>query len=139
MDKDWIIALWEQHLGAELFAKDIDATMATMTGDPYVNHVPTMTGGVGAAELRRFYAHHFISRQPNDFEVVPVSRTVGLWPSEGQGPQPVVDAARGLLLLSGPDLEQALWAVRCHLFDGLEQDRPDIGSEFHSMLVGGVK
>jgi len=77
MDKDRIIALWEQHLGAELFAKDIDATMATMTGDPYVNHVPTMTGGVGAAELRRFYAHHFISRQPNDFEVVPVSRTVG--------------------------------------------------------------
>src|SRR5260370_4912362 len=77
MDKDKIIALWEQHLGAELFAKDIDATMATMTGDPYVNHVPTMTGGVGAAELRRFYAHHFISRQPNDFEVVPVSRTVG--------------------------------------------------------------
>ena len=77
MDKDKIIALWEQHLGAELFAKDIDATMATMTGDPYVNHVPTMTGGVGAAELRRFYAHHFISRQPEDFEVVPVSRTVG--------------------------------------------------------------
>jgi carboxymethylenebutenolidase len=77
MDKDKIIALWEQHLGAELFAKDVDATMATMTDDPYVNHVPTMTGGVGAAELRRFYAHHFIPRQPDDFEVVAVSRTVG--------------------------------------------------------------
>src|SRR3979411_1946215 len=77
MDKDKIIALWEQHLGAELFAKGVDATMATMTDDPYVNHVPTMTGGVGAAELRRFYAHHFISRQADDFEVVPVSRTVG--------------------------------------------------------------
>src|SRR4030081_3701026 len=77
MDKDKIVALWEQHLGAELFAKDVDATMATMTDDPYVNHVPTMTGGVGAAELRRFYAHHFIPRQPDDFEVVPVSRTVG--------------------------------------------------------------
>ena len=77
MDKDKIIALWEQHLGAELFAKDVDATMATMTCDPYVNHVPTMTGGVGASELRRFYAHHFITRQPGDFEVVPVSRTVG--------------------------------------------------------------
>src|SRR5580704_5600809 len=71
MDKDKIIALWEQHLGAELFAKDVDATMATMTCDPYVNHVPTMTGGVGASELRRFYAHHFITRQPGDFEVVP--------------------------------------------------------------------
>jgi carboxymethylenebutenolidase len=74
MDKDKIIALWEQHLGTELFAKDVDATM---TCDPYLNHVPTMTGGVGASELRRFYAHHFITRQPGDFEVVPVSRTVG--------------------------------------------------------------
>src|SRR5260221_3250969 len=77
MDKDKIIALWEQHLGAELFAKDVDATMATMTGDPYVNHVPTMTGGVGAPEFRRFYAHHFIPRQPADFEVVPISPTFG--------------------------------------------------------------
>jgi carboxymethylenebutenolidase len=77
MDKDKIIALWEQNLGAELCAKDVDATMATMTCDPHVNHVPTMTGGVGASELRRFYAHHFITRHPGDFEVVPVSRTVG--------------------------------------------------------------
>jgi carboxymethylenebutenolidase len=77
MDKDTIIALWEQHLGAELSAKDVDATMATMTSDPYVNHVPTMTGGIGASELRRFYAHHFITRQPGDLEIVPISRTVG--------------------------------------------------------------
>jgi carboxymethylenebutenolidase len=77
MDKDKIITLWEQHLGVELFAKDVDATMATMTSDPYVNHVPTMTGGVGSSELRRFYAHQFITRQPDDFEVVPISWTVG--------------------------------------------------------------
>ncbi len=77
MDKDKMIALWEQHLGAELVARDVDATMATMTPDPYVNHVPTMTGGVGASELRRFYAHHFITRQPDDFEVLPIGRTVG--------------------------------------------------------------
>ena len=25
-----IISIWEQHLGSELFAKDVDATMATM-------------------------------------------------------------------------------------------------------------
>ena len=36
-----------------------------------------MTGGVGAKELRRFYAHHFITVNPDDMEVVPVSRTVG--------------------------------------------------------------
>ena len=51
MDKDKIIALWEQHLGAELFAKEVETTM---TSDSYVNHVPTMTGGVEASELRRF-------------------------------------------------------------------------------------
>jgi len=72
-----IIAIWERHLGSELFARDVDATMATMTDDPYVNHVPTMTGGVGARELRRFYARHFITVNPDDMEVVPISRTVG--------------------------------------------------------------
>ncbi|UIJ73458.1 nuclear transport factor 2 family protein [Aurantimonas sp. HBX-1] len=72
-----LVEVWEKHLGAELYSKDIDGTMATMVDDPYVNHVPTMTGGVGAKELRRFYAHHFITVQPEDLEVTPVSRTVG--------------------------------------------------------------
>lgn len=77
MEESDLVALWEQHLGAELIAKDVDTTMSTMVDEPYVNHVPTMTGGVGAKELRRFYAHHFITVQPNDMELTPVSRTVG--------------------------------------------------------------
>jgi carboxymethylenebutenolidase len=77
MQKDDLIRVWEEHLASELIAKDVEATMATMTDAPYVNHVPTLTGGVGAKELRRFYAHHFIPVQPDDMEVVPVSRTVG--------------------------------------------------------------
>jgi carboxymethylenebutenolidase len=77
VEKADLIKVWEQHLSAELFTKSIDATMATMTEDPCVNHVPTLTGGVGAKEVRRFYAHHFIPVQPEDMEVVPVSRTVG--------------------------------------------------------------
>jgi carboxymethylenebutenolidase len=77
VEKTDLIRVWEQHLGSELFTKDVDATMATMTDDPYVNHVPTLTGGVGAKELRRFYTHHFIPVQPEDMEVIPVSRTVG--------------------------------------------------------------
>ena len=36
MDKDRLFVRWEAHLGAELFAKDVDATMNTMTPDPYV-------------------------------------------------------------------------------------------------------
>jgi carboxymethylenebutenolidase len=77
MDKIGLVARWDAHMGAELFAKDADATMDTMTANPYVNHVPTMTGGVGAAELRRFYKYHFIPCLPDDLEIVPVSRTVG--------------------------------------------------------------
>jgi carboxymethylenebutenolidase len=48
-----------------------------MVAEPYVNHVPTMTGGSGGRELRRFYAEHFISRLPKDTRIVPISRTVG--------------------------------------------------------------
>jgi carboxymethylenebutenolidase len=36
-----------------------------------------MTGGVGFDKLRDFYANHFIGVNPPDFELVPVSRTVG--------------------------------------------------------------
>ncbi|MBP0615776.1 nuclear transport factor 2 family protein [Jiella mangrovi] len=72
-----LVEVWDQHLGAELSAKDVDMTMATMVDEPHVNHVPTMTGGVGASEVRRFYAHHFITVQPDDLELIPVSRTIG--------------------------------------------------------------
>src|ERR1700729_2041468 len=48
MDKGRMIARWEAHIGSELVDRDFDATMNTMTPTPYVNHVPTMTGGVGA-------------------------------------------------------------------------------------------
>ncbi len=51
--------------------------MATMVAEPYVNHIPTMTGGVGFDQLRYFYANHFIGVNPPDFELIQVSRTVG--------------------------------------------------------------
>jgi carboxymethylenebutenolidase len=51
--------------------------MATMVRQPYVNHIPTMTGGVGHEQLKRFYAHHFIPVNPPDLSLIPVSRTVG--------------------------------------------------------------
>ncbi|MFL5268696.1 MAG: dienelactone hydrolase family protein [Stellaceae bacterium] len=70
-------ALWEKHTLYEFGTRDVDATMQTMVAEPYVNHVPTMTGGVGHRDLARFYAHHFIPKCPADFELVPVSRTIG--------------------------------------------------------------
>jgi hypothetical protein len=32
-----MVEIWERHIAAEFKTKDIDATMATMTSDPYVN------------------------------------------------------------------------------------------------------
>jgi carboxymethylenebutenolidase len=70
-------AVFDDHVAAEFVDMDLDATMATMTDDPYVNHVPVMTGGVGAEGVRRFYGDHFIGKWPKDIEITPVSRTVG--------------------------------------------------------------
>jgi carboxymethylenebutenolidase len=75
-DRD-LAALWEAHCRCEFETRDVDATMATMVREPYVNHVPTMTGGVGHDELKRFYRDHFIGVNPPDFRLTPVSRTVG--------------------------------------------------------------
>jgi carboxymethylenebutenolidase len=72
-----LAALWDAHCRFEFETRDVDATMATMVAEPYVNHIPTMTGGVGFDKLRDFYANHFIGVNPPDFELVPVSRTVG--------------------------------------------------------------
>jgi carboxymethylenebutenolidase len=70
-------ALWEAHRACEFITRDVDATMRTMVEEPYVNHVPTLTGGYGHANLRRFYKHHFIPKSPKDTRSIPISRTVG--------------------------------------------------------------
>jgi carboxymethylenebutenolidase len=75
-----LTALWEDHMRCEFVAKDADATMATMdTADPSisVNHVPVMTGGLGAGAIKSFYAQHFIPSMPPDTKTTLVSRTVG--------------------------------------------------------------
>jgi carboxymethylenebutenolidase len=69
--------LWDCHTELEFGVRSAEATMATMVAEPYVNHVPTMTGGVGYRDLLRFYKHHFIPRTPQDTRLVPISRTVG--------------------------------------------------------------
>jgi carboxymethylenebutenolidase len=69
--------LWEAHIRGEFADRDLEATLDTMVPDAYVNHVPTMTGGVGREALRDFYGRHFIPQMPPDTEIVPVSRTIG--------------------------------------------------------------
>ncbi|MEQ8369396.1 MAG: dienelactone hydrolase family protein, partial [Alphaproteobacteria bacterium] len=70
-------ALWDEHTAMEFATRDAEATMQTMVSAPYVNHIPTMTGGVGHDELLRFYKHHFIPKTPQDTRLVPISRTIG--------------------------------------------------------------
>ena len=72
-----LTALWDKHCEYEFATRDVDATMATMVAEPYVNHIPTMTGGVGHRDLHRFYKYHFIPKTPQDTKLVPISRTVG--------------------------------------------------------------
>ncbi|MGF6854602.1 dienelactone hydrolase family protein [Paraburkholderia sp. CI3] len=70
-------ALWEAHCYHEFATHDVDAVMPTMVAEPYVNHVPTMTGGVGHDNLKRFYTHHFVNSNPPDTKLIPISRTIG--------------------------------------------------------------
>jgi carboxymethylenebutenolidase len=69
--------LWEEHVRHEFEARNVPDTMATMVAEPYVNHIPTLTGGVGHKQLSRFYEHHFVHGNPADMRMIPVSRTVG--------------------------------------------------------------
>jgi carboxymethylenebutenolidase len=70
-------ALWDLHTMHEFGTRDVDATMKTMVAQPYVNHIPTLTGGVGHDLLKRFYKHHFIPTTPKDTRLIPISRTIG--------------------------------------------------------------
>jgi carboxymethylenebutenolidase len=72
-----LAATFDAHVKAEFQALDLDATMATMSADPYVHHVPTITGGNGITGVREFYDRHFIGQWPDDTQTRQVSRTVG--------------------------------------------------------------
>ena len=75
--RDGLVRLWEEHIRYEFETKSPDDTMATMVEDAYVNHIPVITGGSGQADLRAFYATHFIPKMPPDMAMTPVSRTIG--------------------------------------------------------------
>jgi carboxymethylenebutenolidase len=69
--------LWEEHVRHEFATHDTEKTLAAMTEDAYVNHIPVLTGGVGRDALREFYSQRFIPQMPPDTEMIPISRTIG--------------------------------------------------------------
>ena len=69
--------LWDEHMRSEFESQSVEDTLETMVDDPFVNHVPVLTGGMGLEEVRKFYSERFIPQQPPDAEIIPVSRTIG--------------------------------------------------------------
>lgn len=76
-DEQRLIDIWEEHIRCEFTDRDAPATVATMSDDNYVNHIPVMTGGRGRAEMLTFYGQYFIPKMPSDTRLTPVGRTVG--------------------------------------------------------------
>jgi len=70
-------AVFDKHIKCEFEQHDVGATMKTMVRQPYVHHVPMLTGGVGYDEVYNFYKNHFIGRMPDDIKIEHISRTVG--------------------------------------------------------------
>lgn len=69
-------SLFAAHMQAEIDA-DLEATMATMVGDPHLINLGSGTGGQGADGVREFYATRLIGQFfPPDVEFIPISRTV---------------------------------------------------------------
>jgi len=70
-------AIFDKHIKCEFEDRDVDATMKTMVKEPYVHHVPALTGGVGYDQVYNFYKTHFVGKMPDDTKIERISRTVG--------------------------------------------------------------
>ena len=79
MDKeqDSLGDVFDKHIKYEFDKEDVDATMTTMTDNPYVHHVPTLTGGRGFNGVYNFYKNHFVGKMPKDMKITNISRTIG--------------------------------------------------------------
>jgi len=110
-------AIWEQHVALEFATKDAAATMRTMVAEPYVNHIPTLTGGIGQKDLFLFYRDYFIPQNPPSLTMKLVSRTIGT--------DRVVDE----MIISFKHTQQIPWML---------PDVPPTGKQVHVALVGVV-
>src|SRR5438309_6276375 len=78
-----LVRLWEDHIRHEFETRSTDDRLDTMLEDAYIDHVRVPTGGSGKAELREFYATHFIPRMPHDMgvaherEVLAIGQAIG--------------------------------------------------------------
>lgn len=71
-----LLDVLEDHRHAELDQLDIEQTLATMVGDPYILFIGTLTGGDNRAGVRAFY-EVLVRQLPPDLKWLPVARTIG--------------------------------------------------------------
>ncbi|KAI1125507.1 hypothetical protein F5Y10DRAFT_8291 [Nemania abortiva] len=69
----------ERNLEGKFYARNLQQTMSTYTTHkpPHATYFPTLSGGVGAQELQRFYADYFLATNPASTKLTLLSRTVG--------------------------------------------------------------
>ena len=72
-----LATVFDKHINCEFEEKDVQATMHTMVKEPYVHHVPILTGGIGYEGVYDFYRDSFIGKMPSDTKFVQISRTIG--------------------------------------------------------------
>jgi carboxymethylenebutenolidase len=60
-------AVFDKHIKCEFQDRDVEATMKTMVKEPYVHHVPLLTGGIGYDGVYNFYKNHFVG----NFDILP--------------------------------------------------------------------
>lgn len=77
MNREHMVERWEQHVAYEFAFKDADLAVSTMVDDATVMHLPTMSGGAGKENLRRYYADVFIPGIPTDTTSEPIARSFG--------------------------------------------------------------
>ncbi|RMD41169.1 hypothetical protein DV735_g3956, partial [Chaetothyriales sp. CBS 134920] len=70
--------IWDEHTYYEFADRSVEHTMSTMVQEPYVNHVPTLTGGIGREALTQFYRNNFIFNNSADTELELISRVIGI-------------------------------------------------------------
>jgi carboxymethylenebutenolidase len=69
--------LWHEHTTAEFVKRDVEATMATMTDDAYINIVPLNINARGKDVVRAFYRDILIPSVPDDLHATIVNRVIG--------------------------------------------------------------
>ncbi|KAJ5949965.1 hypothetical protein N7454_001549 [Penicillium verhagenii] len=70
---------WEDHQESKFFATNLNNTMDGYVTHktPAVTYTSTLSGGIGAQSLRRFYEQYFLGKLPPSMRIRLLSRTTG--------------------------------------------------------------